>query len=102
MSYEKAMKHSRNVRKCRKQARQYMGFDAGTGRWPSVRSNPYMVALLNVREWFRTRHVGNFAYNRECVIEAIADCRKYGPVKSKVTPDANGQLPLFPAPSELA
>jgi hypothetical protein len=28
MSYEKAMKHSRNIRKCRKQAKMHFGFDS--------------------------------------------------------------------------
>lgn len=76
MSYEKAMKHSANVRKCKKQSRQYMGFDAGTGFWPNPRRNPYMAALLEVREWFRDRHRGNAQYNRECIREAIAECRR--------------------------
>lgn len=75
MSYEKAMKHSANVRKCKKQARNYMGFDTGSGSWPNVRRNPYMAALLEVREWFKGRHHGNPQYNRECIREAIAECR---------------------------
>jgi len=75
MSYEKAMKHSANVRKCRKQSHQYMGFDTGTGSWPNPRRNPYMAALLEVREWFKTRHQGDSKYNRECIREAIAECR---------------------------
>lgn len=77
MSYEKAMKHSANVRKCRKQARQYMGFDTGTGAWPNPRRNPYMASLLEVREWFAMRHLGDSQYNRECIREAIAECRKH-------------------------
>lgn len=76
MSYAKAMKHTANVRKCRKQSRMYMGFDAGTGSWPNVRRNPYMAALLEVREWFRTRHHGDKKYTRECIREAIQECRK--------------------------
>ena len=36
MSYQKAMKHARNVRKQRKQSRMYFGFDTGSGRWPSI------------------------------------------------------------------
>lgn len=76
MSYEKAMRHAGNVRKCRKQSRQYLGFDAGSGSWPNPRRNPYLAALLEVREWFATRHQGNAQYNRECIREAIAECRK--------------------------
>lgn len=76
MSYEKAMKHSANVRKCRKQSGMYMGFDAGTGSWPNPRRNPYIAALLEVREWFSNRHSGDKQHNRECIREAIAECRK--------------------------
>lgn len=76
MSYEKAMKHTANVRKCRKQSRQYMGFDTGSwGRNP--RQNPYMAALLEVREWFASRHRGDSQYNRECIRESVAECRKH-------------------------
>lgn len=75
MSYEKAMRHTRNVKKCRRQSRQYMGFDTGSGEWKNPRSNPYMAAWINVREWFRSRHVGDSQYNRECIREAIAECR---------------------------
>lgn len=77
MSYEKAMKHTRNVRKCRKQSRQYMGFDTGSGHWPGVGQSPYLMALLEVRRWFKERHRGDPAYNRECIREAIARCRSH-------------------------
>lgn len=78
MSYAKAMKHSRNLRKCRKQGRNYLGFDTGSGRWPAARSNPYLAALLNVREWFRLRNWGDAAtrtYTRECIREALQEAR---------------------------
>lgn len=77
MSYEKAMKHTANVRKCRKQSRQYMGFDTGSSWGRNPRQNPYMAALLEVREWFATRHFGDLQYNRECIREAVAECRKH-------------------------
>lgn len=35
MSYEKARKHARNVRKSRKQGRMHFGFSTGSGSWPS-------------------------------------------------------------------
>lgn len=75
MSYEKAMRHTANVRKVKRQARQYMGFDTGSGSWPNPRRNPYMAALLEVREWFKRRHQGNQQYNRECICEAVTECR---------------------------
>lgn len=78
MSYEKAMKHTRNVRKVRKQANMYMGFDTGSGRWPAGRSNPYLAAILNIREWFPLRHEGDAAarqHTRECIKEQIQDAR---------------------------
>lgn len=79
MSYDKAMRHTRNVRKVKKQANNYMGFDTGSGRWPAVRSNPYMAALLNVRDWFRERNFGDAStrkHTRECIREAIATARE--------------------------
>lgn len=77
MSYEKAMKHTANVRKCRKQSRQYMGFDTGSSWGKNPRQNPHFARLLEVREWFATRHRGDSQYNRECIREAVADCRQY-------------------------
>lgn len=35
-----------------------------------------MEALLEVRAWFKSRHDGNKAYNRECIREAIGRCRE--------------------------
>lgn len=78
MSYEKAMKHSRNVVKCRKQSRNYFGLDAGSGRWPSGYGNPKLRPLLDIRNWFPIRNDGDAAYKahtRECIREAIADAR---------------------------
>lgn len=75
MSYEKAMRHAANVRKCRKQARNYMGFDAGSGSWPNPRKNPLRAREIEVGEWFKERHRGDKQYLRECIREAIADVR---------------------------
>lgn len=63
-----------------------MGFDTGSSWGKNPRQNPYMASLLEVREWFRTRHRGDTQYNRECIREAVADCRKY-----KLTIFANKQ-----------
>ena len=73
MSYAKAMKHASNVRKCRKQKNMYMGFDTGSGRWPSIRGTPYGAALMHVRDWFTTRHTCEHGsqYARECIREQI-------------------------------
>ena len=79
MSYEKAMRHSRNVKKVKKQAKMYMGFDAGSGHWPSARSNPYLAAVLNIRDWFPQRNNGDAKerqHTRECIKEQIQDARK--------------------------
>lgn len=75
MSYEKAMRHAANVRKCKKQSRNYLGFDAGSGSWPNPRRNPLRAREIEVAEWFRDRHRGDSQYNRECIREAIADVR---------------------------
>jgi hypothetical protein len=85
MSYEKAMRHTRNVRKVKKQSRQYMGFDTGSGPWPNPRRNPLFARVLEVQEWFRDRHRGDKQYNRECIREAIADVRAM-----RVRPDPIG------------
>lgn len=76
MSYEKAMRHGRNVRKCRKQSRQYMGFAVATTPWPNPRRNPTVGLLIQIAEWFRSRHEGDPAYNRECIQEAIQELRE--------------------------
>lgn len=75
MSYKKAMKHAANVRKCRKQSRNYMGFDAGTGSWPNPRRSPLRAREIEVCEWFKDRHRGDKQYIRECIRETIADVR---------------------------
>ncbi|MND11817.1 hypothetical protein D3C87_616500 [compost metagenome] len=72
MSYEKARRHS--IRKSRKQANNHFGFDTGS-RWPNVRRSAYMEAILEIRQWFASRHDGNKQYNRECIREAIERCR---------------------------
>ena len=75
MSYAKAMKHSRNVRKCRMQSRMHFGFDTGSGSWPSGWGNPNVRPFLEIQEWFPRRHNGDKAYNRECIREAVRAAR---------------------------
>jgi hypothetical protein len=101
MSYEKAMKHHANVRKCKKQGNNYFGFDTGSGHWPSFRATEYGEAFLSVREWFRDRkyHTGaerkHFA---ECIKEQIRTLRRLSPkayyihAKSKVDMFSEGFL----------
>jgi hypothetical protein len=92
MSYEKAMKHSRNVRKCRKQSGNYMGFDAGTGAWPNPRRNPETRLILQLRDWLKMRHFDDAAHNRACIRESIAELRelrttpKPEPYRTELTP----------------
>lgn len=76
MSYEKAMRHSHNVRKLKKQARQFMGFDARSTPWPNPRRNPETRAYITVREWFKDRHHGDPQHNRECIRDEIANLRR--------------------------
>ena len=71
MSYAKAMKHARNIRKCRKQRNMHFGFDCASGAWPSIWTNPKFV----VGEWFKRRHEGDSQYNRECIREQIKAAR---------------------------
>jgi hypothetical protein len=78
MSYEKAMKHWRNIRKCKKQQHQYFGFDCSDKPTPSVWSNPYMCCILNIHYWFPDRNEGDAekrAYNRSSIREQIAEAR---------------------------
>ena len=49
----------------------YFGFDVSTERTPASRANPYIEAIINIREWFKDRHRGDAKYNRECVREQI-------------------------------
>lgn len=72
MSAEKARRHS--IRKSKKQSTMHFGFDTGS-EWKNVRRSGYMAELLDIRLWFKHRHHGNKAYNRECIREAIERCR---------------------------
>ncbi len=73
MSYEKAMKHARNVRKCRKQSRMHFGFDSCSHPTPSIWTNKRFV----VGQWFKDRHTEprGLRYVRECIRETIAEIR---------------------------
>ena len=76
MSYEKAMKHARNVRKIKKQSRMYMGFDSSSGlAKPSPAARELQCKLLEVKRWFKDRHDGDRQYNRECIRESVGDLR---------------------------
>lgn len=76
MSYEKAMKHARNVRKLKKQSRMYMGFDASSGlAKPSPAVREMQCKMMEVNRWFKERHDGDSQYNRECIRESVGDLR---------------------------
>lgn len=76
MSYEKAMKHARNIRKLKKQSRMYMGFDVSSGRAkPSPQARELECKRMEVRRWFKDRHDGDLQYNRECIRESIVDLK---------------------------
>jgi len=72
MSYDKAMKHTRNIRKVRKQANNYFGFDTGSGRWPAAAAHAYLGPCLNIRRWWPDRAD---PYTRECIREQIEEAR---------------------------
>ncbi|NOS75368.1 MAG: hypothetical protein HOP36_12710 [Methyloglobulus sp.] len=78
MSYNKAMKHWKNIRKCKKQQHQYFGFACFTERTPSVWSNPAFACRLNIRNWVPDRNEGDAekrAYARDCIRSEIATAR---------------------------
>lgn len=72
MSYDKAMKHTRNVRKVRKQANNYFGFDTGSGQWPAAAAHPYLGPCINIRRWWPDRAD---PHTRECIREQIEEAR---------------------------
>lgn len=74
MSYDKAMRHSANIRKCKKQGSMHFGFDSSTVQESSF-SREATILLMNVKSWFRERHDGDRAYNRDCIREAIQEYR---------------------------
>lgn len=74
MSYAKAMKHARNVRKSRKQSRMYFGFDTGTP-WASPYRNPELALLRDIRNWFKDRHFYGITRSRDCICAAIKELR---------------------------
>jgi len=93
MSYAKAMKHARSIRKCRKQSRMYFGFDSCSGPTKAASASPLLGPLLNTRRWFQDRrddHPGSagYRYRRECVREAIAAYRSA--VRAQHGVDTNG------------
>lgn len=80
MSYEKAMKHARNVRKCRAQGRMYFGFASSSGQVKAVAAHAALGPLTNIRRWFHDRQSytpGTPAYRhlRECIREQIDEYR---------------------------
>lgn len=78
MSYQKAMRHARNVRKQRAQSKMHFGFDVGSGSWPSIRSNPICAAELDIEHWFKCRNDDNDKrqYARDCIRERIKELRE--------------------------
>lgn len=76
MSYDKAMRHARNVRKLKKQANMFMGFNASTTPWPNPRRDPETALCIQIKDWFKHRRFGDHAYNRECIRDSVAELRK--------------------------
>jgi hypothetical protein len=74
MSYVKAMKHARNVRKSRAQGHMHFGFDTGS-TWPAA--SPAVRLRADIGRWFAERHTDSkgVLYVRECIREAIAELR---------------------------
>lgn len=54
MNYQKAMKHARNVRKCRKQSRMHFGFDSFSGKVPA--GNEIAQIKNTIWHMFNSRH----------------------------------------------
>lgn len=74
MSYEKAMRHNANTRKCKKQGSMHFGFDSSTIK-ESTFQREASILLMNIKSWFKERHEGDLSYNRDCVREAIQEYR---------------------------
>jgi len=88
MSYEKAMKHTADIRKRRKQASMHFGFDSSTIKETPL-SRSCTVKLLNIKTWFKDRHThSDKVYLRECISQEIA---AYRSLFNKREVAANGQ-----------
>lgn len=74
MSYNKMLRHWSNPRKYKKS--QPLHFDTGSGHWPSPRSNPILAAMLDIREWYKWRHMDGLSKTRACIRERIVELRK--------------------------
>lgn len=70
MSYEQCMKWHKKRPKGGKP--QYLGFDAGTGSWPSPHNDPHLGPRLAILRWWGQRHNPMV---REAIREQIADAR---------------------------
>jgi hypothetical protein len=80
MSYEKAMKHWRNIRKCKKQQHQYFGFDCFPKNTPSAWSIPVFACTMNIKNWFSGRNSGDAeqrARIRSIIRDEIKDLRSF-------------------------
>lgn len=73
MSYEKAMKHHRNIKKCKKQSTMHFGFDSCSKPTKSIWSNP----RFRIEKAYNNRHTDSrgLTYIRECIAEYIEDIR---------------------------
>ncbi|MGP1715589.1 MAG: hypothetical protein ACTS9Y_00285 [Methylophilus sp.] len=72
MSYDKAMKHHANIRKCKKQSNNHFGFAVGS-EWKAARSTDYGSAFMNVRDWWKERKLGLSRVKRKDLYEAIRE-----------------------------
>lgn len=73
MSYEKAMRHARNRRKGRN---MYLGFDTGSGQWPSVYAGP-MGCFARLNDEFKRRHRGDRDQARAAISLLLQQCREH-------------------------
>ena len=98
MSYEKAMKHARSVRKSKKQRNMDFGWNTGYS-YPQGKDHLAVQCLLRIHEWFRDRHrcAQGSRYIRECIHEEIETYRKYQAMPRPQLPvDPESQPRTFP------
>ena len=84
MSYEKAMKHHRNIRKCKKQRGMYLGFAVSDEPWINPRRDPETALVIEIREGFKYRRPGDDQETfRWCMRNAVRRLREIRRAREK-------------------
>jgi hypothetical protein len=88
MSYEKAMKHRRNIRKCKKQSNMYFGFDCSEpiSAERQLIKDKIMNSKNIIAQFYSWRHLN--PQDREICIDEISVLRNLRKQSQKIKKNA--------------